>query len=171
MSGRSVKSAVRILLALSVAYLVYSCYSDEQDIRVDPVTQPKQWTYDITSIPFGERMYYVLIDGELNSDAALELQTQRTTSHLDKPDTTFIDSSTSKLPRGKFSMYYDRDDSGPEEFTYYPLKATKGWVRVQIIPGQWNWRDSSRTPLLSQSRRTYPISIKNRVSRKSVFHP
>lgn len=173
MVGRFIKVGARVLLALSVAYLAYSCYSDEQDIQIDPVTQSKQWTYDITTIPLGERMYSVLIDGELNGDAAIEHQTQRTTSHLDKPDTTFVNSGTIALPKGKFSMYYNRDDSGPEKFVYYPSKATKGWVRVQISPGQWNWRDSSRSSIHYQSHRIDPISIKKKwkLFNRFVFHP
>ncbi|WP_018622465.1 hypothetical protein [Spirosoma luteum] len=173
MLGRFVKVGVRILLALSLVYFVHSCYNDEQDIRIDPVTQPKQWTYDITSVPLGERMYYVLIDGELDQDAGLEAEHQVTTtrhirrdtistltspfftypssytSHVVKlPDSTFTITYRNKLPKGKFSMYYNGDDSGLETFTYHPLKATKGWVRIQIGPGSWDRKDSTRSDVI-----------------------
>jgi hypothetical protein len=50
---------------------VRGCYLEKRDIRIEPVNQPTTWVYDIVSIPLGERMYYVLIDGELNQDAGL----------------------------------------------------------------------------------------------------
>lgn len=65
------KVGVWILLALSLVYFLHSCYNESQDIRINPVTQSKQWTYDIISIPLGEAMYTVFIDGELNNEAEL----------------------------------------------------------------------------------------------------
>ncbi len=172
--GRSVaKTIVRVSLFLSIAYLVRGCYLEKRDIRIEPVNQPTSWVYDIVSIPLGERMYYVLIDGELDQDAGLETNHQVTTSRYRRrdtttigtnpfstypptsytsdvakmPDSTYTLSYRLKLPKGKFSMYYNMDDSGPETFTYHPLKANKGWVRIQISPGQWNWdhQDSTRS--------------------------
>ena len=142
------KTTVRVSLFLSIAYLLRGCYLEKRDIRIQPVSQPATWVYDIVTPPIiGERMYYVLIDGELDQEAGLETQLQRTTSYVKGRDTTFTIAGTSKLPKGKFSMYYNRDDSGPETFIYHPVKASKGWIRIRISPGQWNWdnKDSSRT--------------------------
>lgn len=170
MSGRFAKAGICLILALPVVYFVHNCSREKQDIRIDQVTQTKKWTYDIVSIPLGERMYYVLIDGELDGDAALEIETQRTTSNLNKPDTTYADLGTMRLPKGKFSIYYNRDDSGPEKFVYLPLKATKGWIRVQISPGLWSNKDSVRADPDFQSSRTYPIMIReNNTTSKFVF--
>lgn len=141
MSERNLKIGTWIILALPIVYFVQSCYSEKQDIRIDPVSQPKKWVYDITTIPLGERMYYVLIDGELNSDAGLETQIQ---IHPTR-DSNYTSAGVMKLSKGKFSLVYNRDDSGPETFIYHPFKATKGWVRIQISPGQWPSRDSTRS--------------------------
>ena len=145
MWGRIIKTTVQVSLFLSVAYFLRACYLEKQTIRIESVSQPITWMYDIITPPIiGERMYYVLIDGELDQDAGLERQIQRTTSPIKGADTTFVDAATSTLPKGKFSMYYNRDDSGPETFIYHPFKASKGWIRIQISPGQWNNKDSSR---------------------------
>lgn len=174
MSGHFVKIGVWMIIAPSAVYFLHSCYAEKQDIMISQVSQPKNWTYDITSVPLGERMYYVLIDGELNNDAELELQTQRTTSnsYLNKPDTTYTTLNAMRLPKGKFSVYYNRDDSGPEMFVYRPLKTTKGWVRVQISPGSWSNKDSLRNDPVFKSLKSYPvlISVAN-VTNKFVFYP
>ena len=136
-----VKTIVRVSLFLSIAYFLRGCYLEKQDIRIDLVSQPITWVYDIVTPPIvGERMYYVLIDGELDQGAALEAQT-----HIyPLPDSSYTSAWVMKLPKGKFSLVYNRDDSGPETFKYHPLKATKGWVRVKISPGQWSSKDSTR---------------------------
>ena len=141
-----------IILILSVAYFAYSCYNEEQDIQITQVSQPKNWVYDITTIPLGERMYYVLIDGELDHAATLETQTQILHLNNDKPDSSYTSAWFMKLPKGKFSFYYNRDDSGPETFIYHPLKASKGWIRIQISPGQWFNKDSTRSHPIGMSR-------------------
>ncbi len=174
MSEGITKTIVQVSLLLSIVYLLRGCYLEKRDIRIQPVSQPATWVYDIVTPPIiGERMYYVLLDGELDQDAGLETKHQVRTSRYRRCDTTIIEANpfstypptsyTShvakisdstytlayrfKLPKGKFSMYYNMDDSGPETFTYHPLKATKGWGRVQIRPGQWNWdrKDSTRS--------------------------
>lgn len=160
MGGRIIKTAFQVSTFLSIAYFLRGCYLENRDIRIEPVSQNMTWIYDIvTPLVIGERMYYVLIDGELDQDAKLDIQTQRMTSNLDKNDTTYADLGTMRLPRGKFAVYYNRDDSGPEQFVYHPLKATKGWVHVQISPGSWINKDSSRTHAVFQSFRSYPVQI------------
>ena len=142
---RIIKTTFRVIAFLSVVYFLRGCYLEKRNIRIEPVSQPTTWVYDIVTPPIiGERMYYVLIDGELDQDAGLERQIERITSYVKGPDTTFTVAGTSKLPKGKFSMYYNRDDSGPETFIYHPFKAAKGWIHIQISPGQWINKDSSR---------------------------
>jgi hypothetical protein len=168
MGERIIKTTVRVSLFLSIAYLLRGCYLEKWDIRIEPVSQPTTWVYDMFTPIIGERGYYVLIDGELDQDAGLETKHQVTTSRIRHRDTTVIgagpyagiysiypapsytshvvqlpDSTYTlsyglKLPKGKFSMYYNRDDSGAETFIYHPLKARKGWIRIQISPGVWN---------------------------------
>ncbi|UFH53674.1 hypothetical protein [Spirosoma sp. KNUC1025] len=122
-----------------------SCYSERQDIRIDPVSQPTTWVYDIVTPPIiGERMYYVLIDGELDEDAGLEAQTQMFPLDVNRPDSSYSSTWVIKLPKGKFSLVYNRDDSGPETFIYHPFKTREGWLRIQISPGQWPSKDSTR---------------------------
>ena len=136
-----VKTTIRVSLFLSIAYFLRSCYLEKQDNRINPVSQSTTWVYDIVTPPIiGERQYYVLIDGELDQDAALEAQTQI----YPTADSSYTSAWVMKLPKGKFSLVYNRDDSGPETFKYHPLKATKGWARVQISPGQWSNKDSTR---------------------------
>lgn len=154
MSGRFFRMGVWIILTLSIAYFTHSCYRENQDIQIDQVGQPKKWVYDIVTVPLGERMYYVFIDGELDQDAVLEAQTQILHLNKDRPDSIYTSAWFMKLPKGKFSFYYNRDDSGPETFIYRPFKATKGWVRIQISPGQWTNKDSKRSqPIWLQSNK------------------
>ena len=144
MSERNLKIGAWVILSLPILYFMQSCYGEKQDIHIEPVSQSKHWTYDITTIPLGERMYYVLIDGELDQNATLQAQTQIYPLDVNRPDSSYTSARVMKLPKGKFSMYYNMDDSGPETFIYHPLRATRGWVRVQISPGQWSSKDSNR---------------------------
>ena len=133
---------------ICIAYFLNSCYEDHRLIVIDDVTQEMSWDYDITTPPIiGERQFIVLIDGELDHDAVLESQhqifTSEPTSERGK-ERTYMFADAAKLPKGKFSLVINQDDSGPVKFMYHPLGVRKGWVRIDIKPGQWNSRDSTR---------------------------
>lgn len=127
-----------------IAYFLNSCYEDHQQIVIDDVTKELAWDYDITTPPIiGERQFSVLIDGELDHDAVLESQHQIFTSERGK-ERTYMYADAAKLPKGKFSLVINQDDSGPVKFMYHPSDVKKGWIRIDIKPGQWNFRDSTR---------------------------
>ncbi|GAB3700912.1 hypothetical protein GCM10027592_28380 [Spirosoma flavus] len=174
MWGRIITTVFTVFLYWWIAYFLRGCYLEYRDIRIEPVNQPATWTYDMFTPILGERMYHVLIDGDLDQEARLERQYQihhirfkhqdttftaagpyagqysmypypKYTSHTTRErDTIITYSDTLRLPKGKFSTYLYGDDSGAETYIYHPYKATKGWVRIQLKPEPWDSRDSSR---------------------------
>lgn len=143
-SSHVIRIIVTVIFVLSLIYFLKSCYDEYQKIVISNVREESIWSYDIVTPPIiGERQFVILIDGELDHNAALELQTQITTSNTIKSQ-NYTNSPVLKLPKGKFALFIDFDDSGPVKFIYHPLKATKGWINIEIRPGQWDIRDSTR---------------------------
>ncbi len=135
------RRALGVCVFLILIYFFKTCRDENQEILISDVKRDSSWIYDMVSIPLGERQFAVLIDGELDDTAKLVSQTEIMGLPYEKG---VIFTKVTFLPPGKFSLYINQDDSGPEKFIYRPLKATKGWIGIRIKPGQWNYKDSTR---------------------------
>ncbi|MBD2704957.1 hypothetical protein IC229_30285 [Spirosoma sp. BT702] len=131
------------LIVILLACVLSGCFLEEKEIMIREVSKQTDWTYRLIPTVIAERQFSILIDGELDNMAALEMQ-HRLVGFPHKEGT--ISSEYMKLPKGKFKLYLNSDESSSKErFIYHPFSARKGWVKVQIAPVPWDPKDSSRT--------------------------
>ena len=136
---------INYLLALLLSWMLSCCVFENQEVYIRDVTKDTSWIYRQVPVPLFEswRQFTILIDGELDSMAALEAQHRLFGEPYD-PDQKTILSNYIKLPKGSFKLYANVDYSGKEQFIFHPLAAKRGWVKIQVTSRWWNPADSSR---------------------------
>ncbi|GAB3960655.1 hypothetical protein GCM10028805_58280 [Spirosoma harenae] len=132
----------KYVMLILLSGILSGCFLDHKQVAIQDVSKPTSWTYRLIPGVLVERQFSVLIDGELDTMAALEMQT-KLVGFPNKEGT--IASTYMKLPKGKFKLYLDADESGEERFIYHPFFAKNGWIKVQMTAVVWDTKDSSRT--------------------------
>lgn len=139
---------IHIYCILAGFLLVSGCQFGDKDVFIQDVTKETSWMYDppFRGVLIKQGIFNVLIDGKLDNDAILETQHRIFGPGKPyKPEDKVILNGFIKLPTVRFHMALNFDAGSAKKFIFHPLKARRGWLRVQIIGGVPDPNDKSRT--------------------------
>nr|WP_293844671.1 hypothetical protein [uncultured Arsenicibacter sp.] len=108
---------------------------EKQHIILKEVHRDTSWKYRQFDPIIGERSCYVLIDGELDEEAGLEVLELVHGIKSSKEGHKVIRRNYIRLPKGRFSLYDMHDFSTTEKYIYHPQSAKKGQIDIKIQAG------------------------------------
>ncbi len=150
---RPVAIRTYFLLPAVICLFCSACREYErQDILITNMQKDTSWLFRQLDPIITERQFSVRVEGELDEEAALEIQHRIFGSPVPDSIKRIVVSYTT-LPKGKFSYGFWDDSGSPRKFIFHPVKATKGYVRVFIRPGRLG-KDSTWTELKSDPERS-----------------
>ncbi len=125
---------------------------ERQDIRITNMQKDTSWLFKQLDPIITERQFSVRVEGELDEEAALEIQHRIFGSPVPDSIKRIVVSYTT-LPKGKFSYGFWDDSGSPRKFMFHPVKARKGYVRVLVRSGRLE-KESTWTELKSDPERS-----------------